>query len=212
MAYEGTRTEGRSKLHYASRLAACLSYMMLRQTDSVGLITFDTKARKVLPPRGRAAHVRNIIDMLEETSPGGETDLGAVFHELVPKLKRRGLVVLISDCFGDLESVMKGLAHFRHAKHDVLIFQIWDPDELDFPFKQWTRFDCLEDAEKKHTVDPSHLRQAYLDNLREYRENFTKGCHRNRIDLVPLTTDQPYADALSYYLALRKRGKGAMVK
>jgi uncharacterized protein (DUF58 family) len=186
--------------------------MMLRQTDSVGLITFDTKARKVLPPRGRAAHVRNIVDLLEDTSPGGETDLGNVFHELVPKLKRRGLVILISDCFGDLDSVMKGLAHFRHAKHDVLIFQIWDPDELDFPFKQWTRFDCLEDTEKKHTVDPSHLRQAYLENLKEYRENFTKGCHRNRIDLVPMTTDQPYADALSYYLALRKRGKGAMLK
>jgi len=212
MAYEGTRTEGRSKLHYASRLAACLSYMMLQQTDSVGLITFDTKARKVLPPRGRAAHVRNIIDLLEETSPGGETDLGSVFHELVPKLKRRGLVILISDCFGDLDSVMKGLAHFRHAKHDVLIFQIWDPDELDFPFKQWTRFDCLEDMDKKHTVDPTHLRQAYLENLKEYRENFTQGCYRNRIDLVPMTTDQPYADALSYYLALRKRGRGAMHK
>ncbi len=65
---------------------------------------------------------------------------------------------------------------------------------------------------KKHTVDPTHLRQAYLENLKEYRENFTKGCHRNRIDLVPMTTDQPYADALSYYLALRKRGKGAMLK
>ena len=91
-------------------------------------------------------------------------------------------------------------------------FQIWDPDELDFPFKQWTRFDCLEDPQKKHTVDPSHLRQAYLENLEKYRENFTKGCHRNRIDLVPMTTDQPYADALAYYLALRKRGKGAMLK
>ena len=98
---------------------------------------------------------------------------------------------------------MKGLAHFRHAKHSVLIFQIWDPDELDFPFKQWTHFDCLEDAQK-HTVDPSHLRQAYLENLEKYRENFTKGCHRNRIDLVPMTTDQPYADALAYYLALRQ--------
>jgi uncharacterized protein (DUF58 family) len=206
MAYEGTRTEGRSKLHYASRLAACLSYMILKQTDSVGLITFDTKVRKVLPARGRAAHVSNVIDILAETTAGGETDLGNVFHELVPKLKRRGLVVIISDCFGDLDSVMKGLAHFRHAKHDVVIFQIWDPDELDFPFKQWTRFDCLEVADRKHTVDPTHLRQAYLENLENYRQNFKQGCHRNRIDLVPMTTDQPYAEALAYYLALRKRG------
>ena len=206
MAYRGTRSENRSKLHYASRLAACLSYMMLRQTDSVGLITFDTKARKILPPRGRAAHVSNLIEVLEETNPGGETDLGAVFHELVPKLKRRGLVVIISDCFAEVETLMKGLAHFRHAKHDVLIFQIWDPDELDFPFRQWTRFDCLEQEDRKHTVDPNHLRQAYLDNLRIFREELTQGCHRNRIDLVPMTTDQPYAEALSYYLAMRKRG------
>ncbi|MFP6901964.1 MAG: hypothetical protein VCA36_13535, partial [Opitutales bacterium] len=78
--------------------------------------------------------------------------------------------------------------------------------ELDFPFRQWTRFDCLEIADKKHTVDPTHLRQAYLDNLERYREDFTKGCHRNRIDLVPMTTNQPYAEALSYYLALRRRG------
>ena len=206
MDYRGTRSENRSKLDYASRLAACLSYMMLRQTDSVGLITFDTKARKILPPRGRPAHVSNLIGVLEETKPGGETDLGAVFHELVPKLKRRGLVVIISDCFAEVESLMKGLAHFRHAKHDVLIFQIWDPDELDFPFRQWTRFDCLEQAERKHTVDPNHLRQAYLENLRVFREDLTQGCHRNRIDLVPMTTDQPYAEALSHYLAMRKRG------
>ena len=108
---------------------------------------------------------------------------------------------------------MKGLAHFRHAKHDVLIFQIWDPDELDFPFKQWTRFDCLEDAAKKHTVDPTHLRQAYLENLENYRESFTQGCYRNRIDLVPMTTDQPYAEALSYYSGFAQaRGKGAMLR
>ena len=207
MAYSGTRSEGRSKLHFASRLAACLTYMILRQTDSVGMITFDTKARNVLPPRGQAAHAQNIINLLDDTKPGGETDLGAVFHELVPKLKRRGLVIIISDCFRDIDSVMKGLAHFRHAKHDVVIFQLWDPDELDFPFKQWTRFDCLEISDKKHTVDPNHLRNAYLENLEKYREDFVKGSHRNSIDLVPMTTDQSYADALAYYLALRRRGR-----
>ena len=206
MAYAGTRSEGRSKLHYASRLVACLSYLMLRQTDSVGLATFDVKTRHFLPPRGRAAHVSNVVNALDDTAPGGETDLGGVLHELAPKLKRRGLVILVSDCFGDLDSVLSGLARFRHARHDVVIFQIWDPDELDFPFKQWTRFDCLEVADKKHTVDPNHLRDAYLENLAQYREDFTKGCHRNRIDLVPMTTDQPYADALAHYLALRRRG------
>ena len=166
MAYEGTRSEGLSKLRYASRLAACLSYMMLKQTDSVGLVTFDTKARKILPPRGRAAHVRNIIDLLEETTPGGETELGSVFHELNPQTQTPRIVILISDCFGDLDSVMKGLAHFRHAKHGVLIFQIWDPDELDFPFKQWTRFDCLEDAQRSIRSIPLISDRLILRTLR----------------------------------------------
>jgi len=85
------------------------------------------------------------------------------------------------------------------------VFQIWDPDELEFPFKRWTRFKSLEDQQHERMVDPSHLRASYMENLKKFRDSLTRGCHRHHIDLVPLTTDAPYADALASYMALRRR-------
>ncbi|MEX2215651.1 MAG: DUF58 domain-containing protein [Phycisphaeraceae bacterium] len=193
-----------NKLHYATRVAASLAYLMLQQADSVGLVTFDSHLRQYIPPRARPSHLKVLIDTLSAATPGGETELGKVMHELAPKLHRRGLVIIISDCFGDVSALMKGLAHFRHARHEVIIFQIWDRDELEFPFTQWTKFDSLEDSQF-HMVDPHHLRQAYLENLAKYRAELKKGCSQHRIDLVPMVTDEPYAEALAKYLALRRR-------
>ena len=100
---------------------------------------------------------------------------------------------------------MKALAHFRHAHHEIIIFQIWDPDELNFPFQQWTRFDSLESDTDKKLVDPAQLRAVYLENLSRFRQALKEGCRRHRIDLVPVTTAQPYADALAQYLARRMK-------
>ncbi len=203
MGYQGDDAP-LSKLEYGSRLAACLAYLMIQQVDSAGLITFDTKVRQQIPPRSRPAHLQQMIDALANTEAGGETELGRVFHELVPKIKRRGMVIIISDCFGDVSTLLNALAHLRHARHEILIFQIWDKDELEFPFRQWTRFDCLEQMNNRHMVDPAHLRASYLENLEKYREELKRGCYRHRIEVVPLTTEQPYAEALSYYFAKRK--------
>ena len=194
---------GVKKYEYATRLAACLAYLMIGQQDSVGMFTFDTKVRKYIPPRARMGHLRVILDELQRSVPGGETDLGGVFRDLVPKLHRRGLLVIISDCFGDLPSLLKALAHFRHVHHEILIFQIWDRDELEFPFKSWTQFESLENAGHKHLLDPALLRQDYLARLDHFREELVKGCRRHRIDLVPFTTDQPYSDALTTYISRR---------
>ena len=127
---------GVTKYQYATRLAACLAYLMLGQQDSVGLVTFDTKIRKYIPPRSRVSHLRVLIDELQRSEPGGETELGDVFHDLVPKLHRRGLLIILSDCFGDVPTLLKALAHFRHAHHEILIFQIWDRDELRVPVQE----------------------------------------------------------------------------
>jgi len=202
MSYAGN---GVSKYQYAIRLAACLSYLMLRQADSVGLVTFDEKIRHYIPPRSRPNHLRMLLDALQDTTPGGETELGKVFHQLVPKIHRRGLLVIFSDCFGNVTELMSALAHFRHARHDIVIFQICDPDELEFPFKQWTRFDSLEAEADKRLLDPVQLRSVYLENLDKFRQDLKEGCHRHRIDLVPMTTDKPYAEALAYYLARRMK-------
>jgi uncharacterized protein (DUF58 family) len=177
---------------------------MLQQADSVGLVTFDQQVRSFIPARGRPSHLRALIGAMQAANVGGETELGKVLHDLAPKLHRRGLVILISDCFGDVTQLMKGLAHFRHARHEVIIFQIWHRDELIFPFRQWSRFDSLENA-RFHLLDPVHLRQAYLDNLEKYRAELKRGCSRHRIDLLPMVTDEPYAEALAKYLSLRRR-------
>ncbi|MEM7293012.1 MAG: DUF58 domain-containing protein [Pseudomonadota bacterium] len=206
MAYRGNRASAVSKHHYATRLAACLSYSLLQQQDSVGLVPFSDKVGRYIPPRSKPTHLRVLLDQLEASQTGGETELGGVFHELVPKIHRRGLLCIISDCFGDVDELLRALAHFRHAKHEIIVFQIWDPDELEFPFRQWARFRSLENQEHQRLVDPSHLRASYLENLRVFRERLTRGCHRHHIDLVPLTTDIPYAEALASYFALRRRG------
>ena len=201
MGYAGGKVS--SKFVYATKLAACLSYLMLQQSDSVGLVTFDTEIRRYIPPRSRVSHLKVLIDELENGATGGETELGEVFHDLVPKLHRRGLLVILSDCFGDVNTFLKAMAHFRHAYHEILVFQIWDRDELDFPFKGWTQFECLERAGIKHMLDPVLLRQAYLENLEKFRDELTRGCRRHKIDLVPFCTDQPYAEALAAYLSRR---------
>ena len=194
-----------NKHQFAVQLAACLAYLLLKQQDSVGLVTFDDQLRIHIPSRSRANHLRVLIDEMGKATPGGESELGEIFQEITPKLNRRGLLIVISDCFCDVDKLMKALAHFRHARHDVIIFQVLDRDELEFPFGQWTRFDCLERVGFNRLVDPAHLRNAYLENLKRFQEELKSGCNRNRIDLVPLTTDQPCSDALANYLALRMR-------
>ncbi len=194
-----------TKFDYAIRLAACLAHLMLRQADGVGLVTFDREMDQYIPPRSRPGHLRVLLDALQKCRPGDETELGAVFHELVPKIQRRGLLIVISDCFGEIHELMSALAHFRHAHHELIVFQLWDRAELEFPFDQWTRFDSLEVQNLNYLVDPAHLRRAYLERLGQFREELRSGCHRHRIDLVPLVTDQPYAQALAGYLNARKR-------
>jgi uncharacterized protein (DUF58 family) len=207
MKYSGSRSNGSTKHDYAVRTAACLAYLMLQQQDSVGLVTFDKKVRRYIPPRARPNHLQVIINELQAQKPEFETELGDVFHEMVAKMHRRGLVIIISDLFGDVDRLMKSLAQFRHANHEIMIFQIWDPDELDFPFRQWTQFASLESAANRHLVDPAQIRRAYLEKLAQYRDQLTKGCNRHRISLVPMTTDQPHADSLAAYLALRRKGR-----
>jgi uncharacterized protein (DUF58 family) len=205
MKYAGSRSGGLSKHDFAVRTAACLAYLLLQQQDSVGLVTFDTRVRAYVPPRARPKHLRAIIQQLEKTQPGSETSLGDVFQEMVSRIQRRGLVIIISDLFGDVEHLLKALAHFRHARHEMLIFQIWDPDELDFPFRQWTQFASLETAGREHLVDPAQIRQAYLEKLEIFQDQLTKGCNRHRINLVPMRTDQPYSDVLAAYLGMRRK-------
>ena len=204
MGYRGSRAE-LTKHEYASRTAAALAYLLLRQQDSVGLATFDQSLRAYVPPRSRPRHLTPILAELEARAPGGETKLAAALQQVALKVGRRGLVVLLSDLFGEVEPLLRALTQFRHAGHEVVALQILDPDELDFPFREWTRFQSLETADHRHLVDPSQMRTMYLDRLRAFQSALAQGCSRQRVALVPMTTDQPPADALATFLAMRRR-------
>lgn len=200
MAYGGGKV---TKQQYATRLAAALAYLMLQQRDSVGLVTFDSELRRFIPQRSGVGHLRVLLDELQQAESGGETELGDVFRGLVPRIHRRGLLIIISDCFGDVKDLIAALAHFRFAKHEIMLFQIMDRDEVDFPFKNWTRFESLEMEGHHRMIEPAQFRAAYLDNLARFQKELTDGCHRHRIDLIRMITDQPYAEALAQYLTRR---------
>jgi hypothetical protein len=114
------------------------------------------------------------------------------------------MLVLISDCFGDVESLMKSLAYFRHTGNEVVLFQVWDRDELDFPFGQRTQFRSLETASQQRLVDPSSIRNEYLKRVAEFRQTLADRTAKERIDLIHCTTDQSYSELLSTYIAKRE--------
>lgn len=208
MAFEGTSFpagQAITKLEYARRLAACFAYLMLGQQDSVSLATIDERLREFVPGRSTANHLTTLSEVLVRMQAGGDGDLGGVLSNLTAKLGRRGLVVVISDFFTDLAALRDGLAQLRHRNHEVILFQIWDRDELEFPYDRWTRFDCLEIAGRSQLLDPSHARNEYLKNLQLFRDELQTICDRCRIDLVSLVSDEPCGKGLSSYLVSRSR-------
>ena len=204
MAYAGGSGDGISKFDYASRLAACLAFLMLAQQDAAGCITFDDQLRHHVPMRSRPSHLRAILSAIASQPTRRETDLGTVFGQVAPKLGRRGLIVLLTDAMGDLDSIGRALAQFRVARHEVILFQVLDRDEVQFPFTRRTRFRDLENAANEQTVDARSIRDAYLERFQRHANGLTAACRKNRVDLVQVITDGPYADAMHEYLAFRK--------
>ncbi len=207
MLYRGDRSNGLSKDEYAQRLSASLAYLMLGQQDAVGAITFDDRPRTHVPTRGRPSHLRSVLAALSGPPEGRETDLGGAMSKLVPKLGRRGLIVILSDAMGELESLNRSLAQIRSRKHEVVFFQILDPDEVDFPFSGRIHFEDLEGVAEDQTVDAVSIRAAYLDRLEQHSARLRDICRRNRIDFVSIRTDQWFDDALHQYVALRRQIK-----
>ncbi len=194
-----------SKLDYAVRLAAALAYLLLmKQQDAVGLLSFDRAARAFLPPRSGSRQLQLLCEELQAVRAGGESDPAKVFHDLVPRLPRRGLLIVLTDAFAEPEPLLRALTRFHNARHEVILFQILDRQEVEFEFKSWTRFDCLELEDRKILVDPAQIREEYRRRFRSFEEELEEGCHRHRIEFVPLITDRPYDEALATFLALRE--------
>ena len=200
MAYKG---ETQSKFTYARNVAAALAYLMLHQQDAVGLVVFDTEVRHYIPPRAQPRHFNVLADVLEGVEPGGETSLATIIHDLALQIRRRGLVILISDCFDRLDDLLPALRHLRHRKHEVILLQVVAPEELVFPFKRWTQFRSLESDAYRRLVDPQRLRSQYLARFGEFTKALADGAGQMHVDYHQMATYMPYDVALGEYLSAR---------
>jgi len=191
-----------SKLEYSSYIAASLIYLMLLQRDSVGLVLFDENVRKVIPDSSNPGHREQLIAALEAVEPTEKTDLGKALEYVGRQLKRRGMVIVISDLFGDIARLLAGLKLLRYRGHDVIVFHILDKDELEFPFQELTLFKGMEGYPDLF-AEPRALRQQYLQELDAFVRRVREECVGNRIDYQQLSTAEPLDVALSSYLATR---------
>jgi uncharacterized protein (DUF58 family) len=205
MAFRGSR-KGPSKFEYAQHVAASLAYLMLHQMDAVGLITLDTKVRSLIPPRANPKHLLRVLTTLEKTQPGGETAMAPLWHELAGHhMKRRGMVIILSDFFDQIEALVRALQHLRHRSHEVMLLHVLAPEELEFPYKRLTQFKSLEAGENKMLVDARRLREDYLRNFQKFRQELKDRAGKLRIDYHLMRTDDPVDRALGIYLSRRQR-------
>ena len=193
-----------TKLQYGSYLTAALAYLMHRQRDSFGLIAFDDSISALLPASARAGHLRAVLLALERLTVGKRTDVAKPLHDLAAAVRKRGLVVLVSDLLDDPARVLEGLKHFRYRGTDVIVFHVLDPYELQFPFEQAARFRDMETADEVMAV-PSTVRQGYLERMQGLIATYKRELGLVGIDYCLLDTSQPLELGLMSYLMTRRR-------
>jgi uncharacterized protein (DUF58 family) len=203
MLYQGPRAP-LSKLAYGQCAAAALAYLVLHQRDSAGLVTFDDEIRRLIRPSSSPTQLKQLFGAMEETLASRKTRTGPIFHDLAERLTRRGIVVVISDLFDEVESMLAGLKHFRHRRHDVIVLHLLDPAEIDFPFQYVTMFKGLE-ALGDVVAEPRSLRTAYQFEVQSFVKRVRTGCRAQQIDYLLVRTDEPLDIVLSAFLSSRKK-------
>ena len=195
-----------TKLEYGESLSAALTHLMINQKDAVGLILFDNLIRKYIPPKTSKSHKNIIYNSLSKCKAGENTDIQLILDSMADRIKKSGLVILISDLLDDPKKVMKGLNHFRHNKQEVIVFHLIDKQEFNFEFNERTNFTDMETGETI-TTDPWHIQYSYQDKIKLFINKYKKECGNQKIDYVPIFTDQGFDIALSEYI--RKRHKSS---
>jgi len=201
MAYRG---RGVSKFDYAAQVVASLAYVMLGQTESVGLTTFADRVQQFLKPHGGTPQLSRIVDLLERSAANGTADVRRAMCESADRLGRRGLVIIVSDFFAPIETLRAGLARLHHGRHEVVVLRVLDRDEIEFPFNRWTRFHGLE-AEPAQLCEPAVMRETYLRNFKAHEAAITQTCRAFGFEFHTLKTDHSLADALVEFLQRRTR-------
>jgi len=193
-----------SKLEYAKALASALAYLMISQQDAVGLLSYTDKISSYIPPRSMRSYLNQIFSALYNLQPESETNTAEVLHNLAERIKKRGLIILISDFLDDPDKILSGLQHFRHHKHEVILFHLQDAQELDFDFKNETEFIDSETGEKL-TVNPWQIRKEYQAALKKNQEYLKTRCHQSFIEYYPINTTTPFDEALLQFLNKRSK-------
>jgi uncharacterized protein (DUF58 family) len=192
------------KHDYAAVIAAALSFIMLKQRDAVGLVTFDEKIRSYIPPRSKSGHLHVLLQELANQKPSEKTDIAAALHQMAERISRRGLIVVFSDLLDDPLKISSGLKHFRHRKHEVILFHIMDPRERDFAFPREAIFKDLETGEEITTL-PWQIRKHYAGMSKGFSEYLAAECRQSRIDYHLIDTSIPFDRALYAFLAKREK-------
>ena len=195
-----------TKLKYGESLTAGLTHLMIKQKDAVGLILFDNAIRKYISPKTSKSHKNIIFNSLSKCKAGENTNIQLILDSMAERIKKSGLVILISDLLDDPKNVMKGLNHFRHNKQEVIVFHLLDKQEFNFTFNERTKFSDMETGETI-TTDPWHIQSSYQDKIKLFINKFKRECGNQKIDYVPIFTDQNFDLALSEYI--RKRHKSS---
>jgi uncharacterized protein (DUF58 family) len=193
-----------TKFEYARTLAAALAYLMQGQKDAVGLTAFSDKLMCDLPARSSRAHLHLILRELSGLEPESLTNTKDVFGTMADRLKRRGLVIILSDLLTDPAVVIRGLKHFRHKRHEVVMFQVLDPRERDFSFPRAARFEDMETGEILPTF-PAQIKSAYGAQMKELIDTYRRNCLESLVDYHLLDTEVPFGHALYAYLGKRSR-------
>jgi uncharacterized protein (DUF58 family) len=193
-----------SKLHYGKMLAACLAYLILHQRDAVAVGLFDTALRDYSPRTDNKATIHGLVSRLAAFEPKEQTNIAAVLHDMARQIRRKGIVIIISDFFDDEQAVLDGIQHLRFGDNEVIVFHTLDPWELQFPFMGLVEFEGLEQVPKILTR-PSEIRKSYLREMEGFRLRLRNGCEKNNCHYVLADTSQPLHEMLTAYLGFRLR-------
>ncbi len=193
-----------SKMEYAKAFASALSYLMISQQDAVGFLSYTNKITNYIPPRSMKSYLNIILKEIYNLEPAETTQTAQVLHSLADRIKKRGLIILISDLIDDADEILKGLQHFRHQKHEVILFHIQDKQEQDFDFKRETEFVDAETGEKI-VVSPWQIKKDYLNEYKENVSYLKTRCHESFIEYNPISTETPFEDNLLKYLIKRAK-------
>lgn len=192
-----------SKFEYAATVAASLAFLLIHQQDAVGLMLFDDQVRVDLPPLSNQSHLKAITSQIDGARLEAPTEAKALFADVAAKLRRRSMVILISDLLADTADVINGLERMRFADHEVIVMHVMDHDERTFPFQDNTLFEGLE-TDLRLTVDPQALRRSYLEAVEAFISQIRGACLNSGIDYVGLSTRDTLDVALRSYLASRQ--------